>query len=453
MAVVPGARLTVRPGRPLAGTFAPPGDKSITHRAYLLGLLARGETVVENPNPGADCEATLTCARTLGARVTWQGGAVAIEGCDMQLREPDRVLECGNSGTTLRLLAGPLAAHDFFSVLSGDASLRRRPVGRVVEPLRRMGAQLWARDGDRLPPLAIRGTGLRPIEWTLTIASAQVATCVLLAGLFTSGRTQVELPGPARDHTERILRTFGIPVVVTGRHRDPPGDRGRTIAVEGPAKPKGVRLSIPGDFSAAAFFLAGAAAMPGAVVTARDVNLNPTRAGLLAVLERMGASVERSRLRDESGETVGDVTVTGPRHLEACDIEPAEVVTLIDEVPAWVVAASAARGTSRIRGAGELRVKESDRLALLAANLGRLGVAAEEAADGLAVTGGPVRGGVVDADDDHRIAMAFAVLGTRASGAVTLDGAGCIVTSYPGFGETFTALGGDIEDAETVQVP
>ncbi|MEK7329974.1 MAG: 3-phosphoshikimate 1-carboxyvinyltransferase, partial [Candidatus Eisenbacteria bacterium] len=258
MAPLPGARLTVRPGRPLAGTFIPPGDKSITHRAYLLGLLARGDTVVENANPGADCEATLACAQSLGARGARRDGAVAIEGCDMQLREPDRVLDCGNSGTTLRLLAGPLAAQDFFSVLTGDASLRRRPVARVVEPLRRMGAQLWARDGDRLPPLAIRGAALRAIECALPVASAQVASCVLLAGLFAAGRTVVHLPAPVRDHTERMLRAFGVPVVATAGHPDHPGGRGPAIAVEGPARPTGARLRIPGDFSAAAFFLAAA---------------------------------------------------------------------------------------------------------------------------------------------------------------------------------------------------
>jgi 3-phosphoshikimate 1-carboxyvinyltransferase len=453
MAPLPGARLTVRPGPPLAGTFIPPGDKSITHRAYLLGLLARGDTVIENPNPGADCEATLACAQSLGARVARRDGAVAIEGCDMKPREPDRVLDCGNSGTTLRLLAGPLAGQDFFSVLTGDASLRRRPVARVVEPLRRMGAQLWARDGDRLPPLAIRGAALRAIEYPLPVASAQVASCVLLAGLFAAGRTVVHLPAPARDHTERMLRAFGIPVVVTAGDADPRGARGAAIAVEGPARPLGVRLRIPGDFSAAAFFLAAAAATPGATVTARDVNLNPTRTGLLTVLERMGARVERSHLRDEGGEPVADITVTGPVRLEGCDIDPAEVPALIDEIPAWVVAASAARGTSRIRGAAELRVKESDRIALLGANLARLGVAVEETPDGLAVTGGPVGGGVVEADDDHRIAMAFAVLGARASGPVIVAGAGGISSSYPGFGETLAALGGDFDGAETVRVP
>jgi 3-phosphoshikimate 1-carboxyvinyltransferase len=450
---LPGARLTVRPGRPLTGTFIPPGDKSITHRAYLLGMLARGGTVVENPNPGGDCQATLACIRSLGARVGRRAGAVTIEGCDMQPREPDRVLDCGNSGTTLRLLAGPLAAQPFLSVLTGDASLRRRPVARVIEPLRRMGAQLWARHGDRLPPLAIRGATLRPIEYSLPVASAQVASCVLLAGLFAAGRTVVRLPGPARDHTERMLPVFGVPIVASTGPPAPADGGGPMIAVEGPARPTGARLRVPGDFSAAAFFLAAAATTPGATVTAREVNLNPSRCGLLGVLERMGASVQRSQLREEGGEPVGDVTVTGPLQLAGCDIAPAEVPTMIDEVPAWVVAATGARGTSRIRGAGELRVKESDRLALLAANLARLGIGVEETADGIAVTGGRVGGGVVEADGDHRIAMAFAVLGVGAAEPVTVTGAGGIPTSYPGFGETLAALGGDVDGVDTVHAP
>jgi 3-phosphoshikimate 1-carboxyvinyltransferase len=336
-----------------------------------------------------------------------------------------------------------------FSVLTGDASLRRRPVARVIEPLRQMGAQLWARDGDRLPPLAIRGAALHGIAYCLPVASAQVASCLLLAGLFATGRTRVELPGPARDHTQRMLPAFGVPVLAaTG----PPGSGG-SIAVEGPARPTGARVAVPGDFSAAAFFLAAAAATPGATVTARDVNLNPTRTGLLDVLERMGARVERSRVRDACGEPVGDVSVIGPDALRASDIDAGEVPTLIDEVPAWVVAASAARGTSRIRGAEELRVKEGDRLALLGANLARLGIGAEETADGLAVTGGAVGGGSVDAGGDHRIAMAFAVLAGRARGPVTVTGAGAIPTSYPGFADTLAALGGDIDVAESVRLP
>ncbi|HKQ57188.1 MAG TPA: 3-phosphoshikimate 1-carboxyvinyltransferase [Candidatus Eisenbacteria bacterium] len=442
MASHPGARLTVRPGRPLAGSFRPPGDKSITHRAYLMGLVATGETVVVDPNPGADCEATLACAGILGATVSRRDQTVTIAGTSGTLREPDRVLDCGNSGTTLRLLAGVLASQPFFSVLAGDESLHRRPVARIVEPLRTMGAQLWARDGDRLPPLAIRGGALAAIEYRVPVASAQVASCILLAALAAPGRTVVTMPGAARDHTQRMLGAFGVKVEVALD--------GRSIALNGPASLLGTQVRIPGDVSAAAFFLAAAATIPGASVTARDVSVNPTRAGLLAVMERMGARVERARPREEGGDPIADVTVTGPARLEAIDIQPDEVPSLIDEVPAWAVLATAARGTSRIAGAAELRVKESDRLAALARNLGRLGITVEETRDGLAVTGGEPRGGTVDAEEDHRIAMAFAILGARAAGPVTITGAGGIPTSYPDFLTTFAALGGEVEGAHAV---
>ncbi len=448
MASLPRTRLAVRPGPPLSGSFLPPGDKSITHRAYLLGLVAAGETVVEGPNPGADCEATLACAQVLGATVTRRPGAVVLTGRAGNLHEPDRVLDCGNSGTTLRLLAGVLAAQPFVSILAGDSSLHLRPVSRVIVPLRAMGAQLWARDQDRRPPLAIRGGALRAIEHRMDVASAQVASCVLLAGLFAEGCTTVSLPMPARDHTQRMLAAFGIPVS-SGATATAAGG-GPSFSVTGPAVPVATRVRVPGDFSAAAFFLATAAATPGASVTARDVNLNPTRTGLLAVLERMGARVERARVRDEGGEPVGDVTVTGPDRLRACAIEPQEVPALVDEIPAWAVAAALAVGISRVRGAGELRVKESDRLAAMAANLGRLGVEVEETLDGLAITGGPVRGGEVHAADDHRVAMAFALLGTRASGPVTVEEAGGIATSYPGFAATLAELGGDLAEPPLV---
>jgi 3-phosphoshikimate 1-carboxyvinyltransferase len=283
------ARLRVRPGPPLSGSFVPPGDKSITHRAYLLGLVAAGETTVERPNPGADCEATLTCAEALGAIVTRRPDAIGILGCAGTLRAPDRVLDCGNSGTTLRLLAGILAGQSFASTLDGDASLRRRPVARIIEPLRAMGARIYAGEGDRVPPVTIQGGVLRAIDHHSGIASAQVATCVLFAGLFAPGRTAVTLPMAARDHTERMLAAFGIPITRAGS-----GAGGEvSLSVIGPAFPVATRIRVPGDFSAAAFFLAAAAARPGSSVTATDVNLNPTRTGLLAVLGRMGATVER----------------------------------------------------------------------------------------------------------------------------------------------------------------
>jgi len=444
MGSLPRARLAVRPGPPLGGSFLPPGDKSITHRAYLLGLVAAGETVIEGPNRGHDCEATLTCAASLGAIVSRRGRAVALEGRAGVLREPDGVLDCGNSGTTLRLLAGVLAGQPFVSRLDGDASLRRRPVARILAPLEAMGARIDAAEGGRVPPLTIRGGPLRAIDHRAEVASAQVASCVLLAGLFASGRTSVTLPMPARDHTERMLAAFGVPVTVTG---PAPGSRAVTLAVTGPAVPRATRVRVPGDFSAAAFFLAAAAARPGSVVTAVDVSLNPTRIGLLGVLERMGAGVERMHVREEGGEPIGDVTVRGPARLAPCAIAPEEVPAMIDEVPAWLIAATAAEGTSELRGAAELRVKESDRLRVLATALQALGLACREAPDGLTVTGGPIPGGVVRAADDHRIAMAMALIGTRATGPFAVEQAAGIATSYPEFELALGSLGGALEDS------
>ena len=448
-------RLTVRPGPPLAGRFTPPGDKSITHRACLLALLSEGITEIRRPNPGEDCASSVRCAQDLGLEVLARpgvgeagSGAFRLRGLGGALVEPRRVLDCGNSGTTLRLLAGIVASRPILSVLAGDASLNRRPVARVVEPLRRMGATVCARDGDRCPPLVVRGTGLVPLRYAVPVASAQVATCVLLAALTASGETSVELPGPARDHTERMLVAAGIPL-----EREELRGGGRRVTVRGPAAPRALSFTVPADFSSAAFFLAAAAATPGACVTASEVNLNPTRTGLLDVLAGMGAGVEVHVAGTEAGEEVGDVTVTGPAHLAAFDIPPEWVPRLIDEIPAWVVAASAARGRSRLAGAGELRHKESDRLAVLAATLSELGVGARERADGLEVEGGPVRAGTVDAAGDHRIAMAFAVLGTRAAGPVTILDAGSIATSYPGFAATLAALGGLVESAPAGVAP
>ena len=443
-----GVRLTASPGPPLAGSFTPPGDKSITHRACLLALLAPGISEIRGPNPGDDCASTVRCAQELGLEVLAdpagdpKSGTLRLRGRGGPLDEPRRILDCGNSGTTLRLLAGIVATQPFLSVLAGDASLHRRPVGRVVEPLRRMGATVCARDGDRCPPLVVRGARLQAIRYAVPVASAQVATCVLLAGLSAEGETSVELPGPARDHTERMMAAAGIPI-----RRDELAAGGRRVTVRGPASPQPLSLTVPGDFSAAAFFLAAAAATPGARVTATGVNLNPTRTGLLDVLARMGAAVKVEGARTEAGEERGDVTVVGPAHLAAFEIPPDWVPRLIDEVPAWAVAASAAQGRSRLAGAAELRLKESDRLAVLAANLARLGIRANELLDGIEIEGGGVRGGTVDAAGDHRIAMAFAVLGTRAQSAVTIEDASSIATSYPGFVADLGRLGGVVEPA------
>jgi len=433
-------QLTSRPANPLFGSFTPPGDKSITHRAYLLGLAAAGTLSVAHANPGADCAATLEVTRMLGARLE---GAL-LHGTGGRLAEPADVLGCGNSGTTLRLVAGLLAAQPFFSVLTGDASLRERPVARIIEPLRRMGAVLDAADQGRRPPLAIRGGALEAIQYAVPVASAQVVSCVLLAGLSARGRTVVELPGPARDHTERMLAAFGVPVMVESL---PSG--GRRVTLDGPVaiEARARSLTIPGDFSAAAFFLAAAAAREGAEVTAVGVNLNPTRTGLLDVLERMGARIARTNLHIEGGEEVGDVTVQGTR-LAGIEVPAQWLPRWIDEVPAWIVAAALADGRSRITGAAELRVKESDRIASLARNLAVVGIEVMETADGLVIEGAIPRGGRVHTHGDHRLAMAFATLGGAARTPVIVEDAACIATSYPAFATDLRHLGGDLQEQE-----
>jgi 3-phosphoshikimate 1-carboxyvinyltransferase len=306
-----------------------------------------------------------------------------------------------------------------------------------------MGARLSARGADRFPPLVIQGGGLEPIRHDLEIASAQVASCVLFAGLQANGETRVTIPGPARDHTERMLQSLGAPLEIESL---PNG--GRRVMVLGPATLAPAHVRVPGDFSSAAFFLAAAAARPGASVTATGVNLNPTRTGLLDVLQEMGADISRDNLRDESGEPVGDVTVTGPERLRGIAIPTKWVPRLLDEVPAWIIAAARAEGCSTLSGASELRVKESDRIAVLVRNLNSLGVRASERPDGLEITGGPVTGGVVRSEHDHRIAMAFAVLATSSNGEVKVVETEHIVTSYPGFVRTLCELGGDATERD-----
>jgi 3-phosphoshikimate 1-carboxyvinyltransferase len=435
-------RLRVHPGPPLASSFEPPGDKSITHRAFILGLIAAGDTEVTGANDGLDCAATLRCAEALGARVRREEGSVRIAGRGASLSPPGGVLDCGNSGTTLRLLAGVVAAQPFRSVLDGDDSLRARPVRRIVEPLRRMGARLEARDGDRFPPLVVEGGKLHAVSHDVPVASAQVASCLLLAGLRADGVTTVALPAEARDHTQLMLPAFGIELSIEKRT-----DAGPRVSVEGPQTPRGARVEVPGDFSAAAFFLAAAAAIPGARVRALSVGLNPTRTALLDVLENMGAIVRREP-RDRAGEAVGDVTVEGPARLRGFDVPEEWVPRMVDEVPAWAIAAAAAEGVSTVRGAAELRVKESDRLGALAEGLARLGIEVDERPDGLAITGGVVRGGRVSARSDHRMAMAFALMGLGARAPVTVADAAGIDTSFPGFAATLRRLGGRCDGGE-----
>jgi 3-phosphoshikimate 1-carboxyvinyltransferase len=433
-------RVGVRRGRPLSGSFAPPGDKSITHRALLFGALASGVTRVVGANRGEDCARTASAAAVLGAGVEATADGWRVSGTAGRLSQPEAAIDCGNSGTTLRLTAGPVAARALDVRFIGDDSLSRRPMRRIAEPLVAMGATVEGRGESCTPPLRICGARLRSIDYVLPMASAQVASCTLLAGLGADGVTRVTLPGPARDHTERMLPAFGIALECEALEHG-----GRHVSVRGGQVLAAADVRVPGDFSSAAFLLAAAACEPGAEVTARGVNLNPTRTAFLDVLAEMGADVSVGARRIETGEPVGDVTVRGPESLRAFDVPADWLPRMIDEAPAWAIVAAAARGTSRLSGAAELRVKESDRIATLAEGLTTVGIQVVERTAGLEVTGGRARGGgTIQTRHDHRVAMAFAVLGARLEEPLAFDDVSSIPTSYPAFFDTLAALGADV---------
>jgi 3-phosphoshikimate 1-carboxyvinyltransferase len=410
-----------------------PGDKSITQRAILLGALAPGLTRIRGANPGADARAALGIARALGVSVrrTAAGrgrgapgpvaGELILRGGD--LKEPDRVLDARNSGTALRLTMGLLAAQPFLAVLTGDDSLRRRPVDRVLKPLRHLGADLSARANDRLPPVVVRGKPLRGGEVETGVASAQVKSALLLAAIQAEGTTIVHEPAPTRDHTERMLPLFGVPVA-----RD-----GNSIRVSGGSTLHGADVDVPGDASAAAFLAVAAALVPRSDLLLRGVGVNPSRRALFDLLSRAGADVAFLDERMAGEEPVADVRV---RHatLRPVEVSAADVPGLIDELPLVAILGAFARGTSTVRGARELRVKESDRIAAVVSGLRALGGRIEELEEGWAVTGtGRLAGGRVDAGGDHRIAMAFLVAGLRAAEGVTVEGAEAAAVSDPGF--------------------
>ena len=434
MSAVRTSEATVAPARALRGRLRVPGDKSISHRYAILAALADGVSTIAGYADGADCGATLRCLRALGVTVRSRSAAgdagaagrvLTIDGLGLgALAPPSGPLDAGNSGTTMRLLAGVVAAHPFQTVITGDGSLRRRPMRRVIEPLERMGATLEADDGR--PPLTIHGGRLTAIEYAPPVASAQVKTAVLLAGLHSAGTTRVVEAVPTRDHTERALMDFGAAV-----HRAPEG-----VAVTGGARLHPVDLAVPGDPSSAAFWAAAAAALPGSDVEIEAVGLNPTRTAFLDVLRRAGAHVEARRNSDAEGEPTGTLRV---RHggLRPVTVAPAEVPGLIDELP--VLGALAALGGGiDVYGAGELRHKESDRIARLADGLRRLGARVDERPDGFSVDGSQrLTGGPVDAAGDHRLAMAFAVAALGADGPSVITGSDSVDVSYPGF---FAAL-------------
>jgi 3-phosphoshikimate 1-carboxyvinyltransferase len=420
---------TIEPARRIQGRLRVPGDKSISHRYALLAALADGQSRLSGYAPGADCRSTLACLRDLGVDIVEDADGTIIvlgRGFD-RLRSPAQPLDAGNSGTTMRMLAGVLAGQAFRSVVTGDASLSRRPMRRVMEPLERMGARIESTEGHA--PLIIHGGRLQPIAYSPTVPSAQVKSAILLAGLYARGTTSVTEPAGTRDHTEHALVAFGARLA---RARS-------TVSLEGGQRLTGRALSVPGDFSSAAFWMVAAASMPGSRVDIDDVGLNPTRTALVAVLRRFGAQVTVAVSGSDAGEPRGTISVEGVR-TGTVDISPEEVPGLIDELPA--IGALAARGGQvTVHGAAELRVKESDRIATLVAGFCNLGIAAEEHPDGFTVLGtGSPRGGVVHAHDDHRIAMALAIAALGARGPSTIDGSEAVAVSYPGFFDTLDRL-------------
>lgn len=416
--------LRIEPGPPLGGELRVPGDKSISHRALLLGALADGTTQISGFLPGADCRATLAILRELGVTVhEISATELRIDGVGLHgLREPAHALDCGNSGTAIRLLAGVLAGQPFTSTLTGDASLCRRPMRRVIMPLCEMGAEFQAANGGCAPLTICGRRPLAAIEYAMPVASAQVKSAVLLAGLYAAGSTSITEPAPSRDHTERMLQQFGCPVLRSGD----------TLSLTGGCRLRGAAIRVPGDLSSAAFFLAAAAMRPGAALTLRDVGVNPTRAGILTILQQMGADIRLDNPRDWGGEPVADIHVRGGK-LHGVAIPPAQVPLAIDEFPAILAAAAVAKGETLLSGAAELRHKESDRLAAMAEGLAALGIQAECLPDGMRVQGGQPQAGMVDSRGDHRIAMAFAMLAGQATGPVTIRDTANIATSFPGF--------------------
>ncbi|MEE8472769.1 MAG: 3-phosphoshikimate 1-carboxyvinyltransferase [Dehalococcoidia bacterium] len=421
----------------LDGEVSLPGDKSISHRALIFGAIAQGRARIGNLSPGADCRSTMACLGQLGVEMEELCSsplAVEVRGVGGSgLREAEDVLDAGNSGTTMRLLAGLLAAQPFLSILTGDRSLRSRPMGRIMEPLRLMGAQVWGRGAGTMAPLAIRGGELQGITYRLPVASAQLKSALLLAGLFARGETTLEEPGPSRDHSERMLRAMGARLE---------GENGR-ITISPLSRPlKAGDVTVPGDISSAAYWLVAGAIHPHARVRLEGVGINPTRSGILDALRAMGARLEIEKEGWEGGEPVADLLIESSE-LRGIDLEGDMIPRTIDELPLLAVAASAARGTTTIRQAGELRVKESDRIATTVGELSRLGVDIEELPDGMVIRGGGgLRGGEVDSHHDHRLAMALAVAGLAGRGEVVLHNAEAVDISYPAFWRDLDTLTG-----------
>jgi len=438
--------LSARRSGPLNGTIRPPGDKSISHRALMLGALTVGETAVEGLLEGEDVLATAAAMRAFGATVTRTGpGAWRVAGLGVGgLLEPEGVIDYGNAGTGVRLAMGIAGSHAFATTFTGDASLVRRPMGRILEPLRRMGVQVIARSNDRLPATIKGPNALIPIDYRLPVASAQVKSALLFAALNSPGLTTITEPTPTRDHTERMLTAFGAMIEI-----DNAEDGARVIRVSGGQALKPQVITVPSDPSSAAFTLVAALIVPGSDVVIENILLNPTRAGLIVTLQEMGGDISIANQRAVGGEEVGDLRVKAS-HLKGVTVPAARAPSMIDEYPALAIAAAFAEGDTLMEGVGEMRVKESDRIAMVLAGLRANGIAAEDTPESLLVHGAAKveGGGTVATALDHRIAMSFLVLGLASEKPVTIDDARPIATSYPDFRNLMTGLGANFAEPE-----
>lgn len=430
---------TVRPGGKLSGDLRVPGDKSISHRSVMLGAIAEGETQVSGFLEGDDAMATLAAMRALGVKIEGpERGRLTVHGVGLNgLQAPHAPLDLGNSGTSMRLFSGLLAGQRFASELIGDRSLMRRPMRRVTDPLAAMGADIRTTQDGTAPLQISPVAGLRGIDYAMPVASAQVKSAILLAGLYASGQTAVTEPAVTRDHTERMLAGLGYPVEQSN---------GRAV-LRGGGRLLGGEIDVPADISSAAFFLVGASIAAGSKLTLQDVGLNPTRTGVIDILRKMGADIEITPTHAKGGEPVGTMTVCSAR-LKGIEIPVEWVPLAIDEFPALFIAAACAEGETILRGAAELRVKESDRIAVMAEGLAALGVEVEPLPDGIRIVGGGLRGGEVHAQGDHRIAMSFAMAGLIADGPIRIHDCAEVDTSFPGFVELAASAGLDITAEE-----
>lgn len=427
--------VTVKPAERVSGQIRVPGDKSISHRALLFSALTEGPVEIEGLSAAADILSTCNCLRGLGVEFVENGEKLIIKGKGLRgFAEPDNVLDAGNSGTTARLLAGLLAGQPFHATLSGDSSLRKRPMQRVTEPLQQMGASISGRNNGALLPLTIRGYDLVPIHYTLPVASAQVKSALLLAALYSRGTSEIIDRYCTRDHTERALHYLGADIKKLGKYH---------IIMQGPARLRGEKFRIPGDISAAAFFIVAAALAPGGELYIENVGINPTRTGILEVLEKMGAQINIVNKRAYNYEPVADLLVKGGRKLKGIEVNGEMVPRLIDEVPVLTVAALFAEGETVIKGAAELRFKESDRLAAITSELKKMGARVKELPDGLVIQGGvKLSGARCESHGDHRIAMALATAALFAEKESVISGAETAGVSFPGFFETLDRLAG-----------